>query len=80
MAARFVTGNYTMESCVHRFNLDLIGWHKLEKRRLQRQDLPYFKKLDRLNLINITDTDHFTVIPELCKKKKGKLCKKLCDF
>ena len=54
-AARFVTGNYKMESGAHRFNLDLLGWPKLEERRLQTK-LTLFQKA-RLNLIDIP-TDH----------------------
>ena len=54
-AARFITGNYKMESGAHRFNLDLLGWPKLEERRLQTR-LILFQKA-RLNLIDIP-TDH----------------------
>ena len=44
-----------MESGAHRFNLDLLGWPKLEERRLQNR-LTLFQKA-RLNLIDIP-TDH----------------------
>ena len=54
-AARFITGNYKMESGAHRFNLELLGWPKLEERRLQNR-LTLFQKA-RLNLIDIP-TDH----------------------
>ena len=48
-AARFITGNYKMESGAHRFNLDLLGWPLLEERRLQTR-LTLLKKA-RLYLI-----------------------------
>ena len=57
-AARFYTGNYKMESGAHRFNLDLLGWPKLEERRLQTR-LTLFQKA-RLNLIDIP-TDHLAI-------------------
>ena len=57
-AARFVTGNYTMESGAHRFNLNLLGWPLLEERRLQTR-LTLFQKA-RLNLIDIP-TDHLAI-------------------
>ena len=44
-----------MESGAHRFNLELLGWPKLEERRLQNR-LTLFQKA-RLNLIDIP-TDH----------------------
>ena len=57
-AARFVTGNYKMESGAHRFNLDLLEWPKLEERRLQTK-LTLFQKA-RLNLIDIP-TNHLAI-------------------
>ena len=57
-AGRFITGNYKMESGAHRFNLDLLGWPKLEVRRLQIK-LTLFQKT-RLNLIDIP-TDHLAI-------------------
>ena len=47
-----------MESGAHRFNLDLLGWPKLEVRRLQTK-LTLFQKA-RLNLIDIP-TDHLAI-------------------
>ena len=47
-----------MESGAHRFNLDLLGWPKLEERRLQTK-LSLFQKA-RLNLIDIP-TDHLAI-------------------
>ena len=54
-AARFVTGNYKMETGNSKFNLNTLGWPTLEERRLQTK-LILFQK-SRLNLIDIP-TDH----------------------
>ena len=47
-----------MESSAHRFILDLLGWPKLEERRLQTR-LTLFQNA-RLNLIDIP-TDHLAI-------------------
>ena len=47
-----------MESGAHCFNLDLLGWPKLEERRLQTR-LTLFQKA-RLNLIDII-IDHLAI-------------------
>ena len=57
-AARFVTGNYKMESGNSRKNLENLGWPPLEERRL-RNKLNIFQKA-RLKLINIP-TDHLAL-------------------
>ena len=54
-AARFVTGNYQMETGNTQLNLDSLGWQTLEERRLQTK-LILFQK-SRHNLIDIP-TDH----------------------
>ena len=54
-AARFVTGNYKMETGNTSLNLDILEWPKLEERRLQTK-LNLFQKA-RLKLIDIP-TDH----------------------
>ena len=54
-AARFVTGNYKMETGNSKFNLDSLNWPPLEERRLQNK-LTIFQKA-RLNLIDIP-TNH----------------------
>ena len=54
-AARFVTGNYKMETGNTKFNLDSLEWPTLEERRLQTK-LTIFQKA-RLKLIDIP-TDH----------------------
>ena len=54
-AARFVTGNYKMETGNSEFNLNDLEWPKLEERRLQTK-LTIFQKA-RLKLIDIS-TDH----------------------
>ena len=56
-APRFISGNYKMESDMHRINLNLLGWPRLEDRRLQTK-LTLFQKA-RLNLTDI-HTDHLT--------------------
>ena len=56
-AARFVTGNYKMETGNTKFNLDSLEWPTLEERRLQTK-LTIFQKA-RLKLIDIP-TDHLT--------------------
>ena len=53
--ARFVTGNYQMETGNSQLNLDSLGWPTLEERRLQTK-LTLFQK-GRQNLIDIP-TDH----------------------
>ena len=54
-AARFVTGNYKMETGNSEFNLDALEWPKLEERRLQTK-LNIFQKA-RLKQIDFP-TDH----------------------
>ena len=54
-AARFVTGNYKMETGNTSLNLDILEWPKLAERRLQTK-LNLFQKA-RLKLIDIP-TDH----------------------
>ena len=54
-AARFVTGNYKMETGNTKLNLDNLNWPPLEERRLQTK-LEIFQKA-RLKIIDIP-TDH----------------------
>ena len=54
-AARFVTGNYKMETGNTKLNLDSLEWPTLEEKRLQTK-LTIFQKA-RLKLIDIP-TDH----------------------
>ena len=56
-AARFVTGNYKMETGNTKLILDSLEWPTLEERRLQTK-LTLFQKA-RLKLIDIT-ADHLT--------------------
>ena len=56
-AARFVTGNYLMETGNSKLNLDRLGWPTLEERRLQTK-LITFQKC-RLKHIDVP-TDHLT--------------------
>ena len=57
-AARFVTGNYVMESSNSSANLKSLGWDTLEERRLQTK-LSIFQK-GRLGDIDIP-TDHLVL-------------------
>ena len=56
-AARFVTGNYKMETGNINLNLDTLEWPTLEERRLQTK-FTLFQKA-RLTFIDIP-TDHLT--------------------
>ena len=42
-AARFITGNYSMETGNTRLNLDKLGWPTLEERRLQTKLITFQK-------------------------------------
>ena len=56
-AARFITGNYLMETGNTKLNLDKLEWPTLEERRLQTK-LTSFQKC-RLKHIDVP-TDHLT--------------------
>ena len=54
-AARFVTGNHTLEHGNTKLNMDTLGWHPLQERRAKLKLTLFYKILNNLCLTDKSD-------------------------